>query len=74
MRPSRPMTQRRKHWSRRKFMRSMRSDPLFVDALDAVRNDPAKNSFVRGQSDRSVAVYDAVKKELEERARTPRLR
>lgn len=47
---------------------TMRGDPLFVDALDAVRNDPAKNSFVRGQSDRSVAVYDAVKKELEERA------
>lgn len=47
---------------------TMRSDPLFVDALDAVRNDPAKNSFVRGQSDRSVAVYDAVKKELAERA------
>lgn len=47
---------------------TMRSDPLFVDALDAIRNDPAKNSFVRGHSDRSVAVYDAVKKELEERA------
>lgn len=47
---------------------TMRSDPLFVDALDAVRNDPAKNSFVRGHSDRSVAVYDAVKKELEERS------
>lgn len=47
---------------------TMRTDPLFVDALDAIRNDPAKNSFVRGHSDRSVAVYDAVKKELEERA------
>lgn len=47
---------------------TMRGDPLFVDALDAIRKDPAKNSFIRGQSDRSVAVYDAVKKELEERA------
>jgi hypothetical protein len=46
----------------------MRDDPLFVDALDAVRNNPAKNAFVRGHSDRSVAVYDAVKKELAERA------
>jgi DNA-binding GntR family transcriptional regulator len=45
------------------------TDPLFEYALNAVRNDPAKNSFVRGHSDRSVAVYDAVKKELEERAR-----
>lgn len=48
---------------------AMRDDPLFVQALDAVRNDPARNSFVRGLSDRSTIVYDAVKKELEERAR-----
>lgn len=48
---------------------AMRADPLFVDALDAVRNNPAKNAFIRGQSDRSAVVYDAVKKELEERAR-----
>jgi hypothetical protein len=47
---------------------TMLADPLFEDALNAVRKDPAKNSFVRGHSDRSVAVYDAVKKELEERA------
>lgn len=47
---------------------AMVADPLFTQALNAVRNDPARNSFVRGQSDRSVAVYDAVKKELEERA------
>jgi hypothetical protein len=47
---------------------AMRDDPLFVEALDAVRNDPARNANIRTQSDRSVAVYDAVKKELEERA------
>lgn len=48
---------------------AMIADPLFEDALNAVRNNPAKNSFVRGQSDRSIHVYDAVAKELEERAR-----
>lgn len=48
---------------------AMRQDPLFVQALDAVRNDPARNSFLTGvHSDRSVAVYDAVAKELLERA------
>jgi hypothetical protein len=47
---------------------AMRNDPLFVQALDAVRNDPARNSFVRGLSDRSTVVYDAVKQELAERA------
>jgi hypothetical protein len=47
---------------------AMRDDPLFVEALDTVRNDPARNANIRTQSDRSVAVYDAVKKELEERA------
>jgi hypothetical protein len=47
---------------------AMIADPLFEDALNAVRNDPARNARVRGHSDRSVAVYDAVKKELEERA------
>jgi hypothetical protein len=47
---------------------AMIADPLFEDALNAVRNDPARNAMVRGHSDRSVAVYDAVKKELEERS------
>jgi hypothetical protein len=46
----------------------MIDDPLFQQALDAVRNDPARNAFVRTHSDRSIAVYDAVKKELEERS------
>lgn len=47
---------------------AMMNDPLFVQALDAIRNDPARNSFVRGLSDRSTVVYDAVKQELAERA------
>jgi hypothetical protein len=47
---------------------AMIADPLFEDALNTVRNDPARNAMVRGHSDRSVAVYDAVKKELQERA------
>ena len=47
---------------------AMIADPLFEDALNTVRNDPARNSFIRGLSDRSTVVYDAVKKELEERA------
>jgi hypothetical protein len=46
----------------------MMQDPLFEEALNAIRNDPARNAMVRGHSDRSVAVYDAVKKELAERA------
>lgn len=44
------------------------ADPLFVQALTEVRNNPAKNNHLHAQSNRSVAVYDAVKKELEERA------
>lgn len=56
------------HLVPRQVHAAMMDDPLFTQALNAVRNDPARNSFVRGQSDRSVAVYDAVKKELEERA------
>lgn len=56
------------HLVPRQVHAAMVADPLFAQALNAVRNDPARNSFVRGQSDRSVAVYDAVKKELEERA------
>jgi len=56
------------HLVPRQVHAAMVADPLFAQALHAVRNDPARNSFVRGQSDRSIAVYDAVKKELEERA------
>lgn len=47
---------------------AMMADPLFEQALNAVRNDPARNSFIRGLSDRSTVVYDAVKQELAERA------
>lgn len=47
---------------------AMMSDPLFEQALNAVRNDPARNSFIRGLSDRSTVVYDAVKQELRERS------
>jgi hypothetical protein len=48
---------------------AMRADPLFVEALDAVRKNAAKNSNIGAQSDRSVAVYDAVKQELRQRSR-----
>jgi hypothetical protein len=48
---------------------AMIADPLFEQALNAVRNDPARNSFIRGLSDRSTVVYDAVKQELAERSR-----
>lgn len=44
------------------------ADPLFAQALEHVRNTPALNNHLLAQSDRSVAVYDAVKKELEERS------
>lgn len=44
------------------------NDPLFVEALNTIRNDAARNAPVRGHSDRSVAVYDAVMKELRERS------
>ena len=47
---------------------AMINDPLFQQALDTVRNDPARNSFVRTHSDRSIAVYDAVQKGMEEQS------
>ncbi len=56
------------HLVPRQVHAAMMGDPLFVEALNRIRNDPARNSFVRGQSDRSIRVYDAVAKELEERA------
>lgn len=43
---------------------AMRNDPLFEQALNAVRDDPALNSNIRGLSDRSTIVYDAVKQYL----------
>lgn len=47
---------------------AMMADPLFEQALNAVRNDPARNALIRGLSDRSTVVYDAVKQELRERS------
>lgn len=44
------------------------ADPLFAQALEHVRDTPALNNHLLARSDRSVAVYDAVKKELEERS------
>lgn len=46
----------------------MMADPLFEQALNAIRNDPARNAMIRGLSDRSTVVYDAVKQELRERS------
>lgn len=48
--------------------RHMMADPLFAETVDTIRRDPARNALVRGQSDRSVNVYDAVAKELETRS------
>jgi hypothetical protein len=47
---------------------AMRQDPMFVEALDRVRNNTAKNSYIGAQSDRSVAVYDAIKRDLRQRS------
>jgi hypothetical protein len=46
----------------------MMADPLFAETVQTIRNDPARNALVRGQSDRSINVYDAVAKELETRS------
>jgi len=46
----------------------MMSDPLFAQTVDAIRRNPALNANVRAASDRSVRMYDAVAKELEQRA------
>lgn len=45
------------------------NDPLFARTLHEVRNNPELNAYLFGQSDRSVAVYDAVKQQLEQRSR-----
>jgi hypothetical protein len=47
---------------------AMMADPLFAETVQTIRNDPARNALVRGQSDRSINVYDAVAKELETRS------
>jgi hypothetical protein len=45
------------------------NDPLFVRTLNEVRTNPELNTHLHGLSDRSVAVYDAVKQQLEQRSR-----
>lgn len=45
------------------------ADPLFAETVNTIRNDPARNAMVRAASDRSVRMYDAVAKELEQRSR-----
>jgi hypothetical protein len=46
---------------------AMITDPVFQEALDAVRASPYWRREIGAQSDRSVAVYDAVKQELNRR-------
>jgi hypothetical protein len=48
---------------------AMMADPLFEETVRTIRNDPARNAMVRSASDRSVRMYDAVAKELEQRSR-----
>jgi len=45
------------------------ADPLFARTLHEVRNNPELSAYLHGHSDRSVAVYDAVKQQLEQRSR-----
>jgi hypothetical protein len=45
------------------------ADPLFARTLHEVRNNPELSAYLHAQSDRSVAVYDAVKQQLEQRSR-----
>lgn len=47
---------------------AMMADPLFAETLNTIRRDPARNALVQNAGDRSVRVYDAVAKELEQRA------
>lgn len=47
---------------------AMMADPLFAETFNTIRRDPARNAMVQGASDRSVRMYDAVAKELEQRS------
>src|SRR5450759_4542239 len=40
-----------------------------AQTVNTIRNDPARNAMVSAASDRSVRMYDAVGKELEQRSR-----
>lgn len=48
---------------------AMMADPLFAETINTIRRDPARNALVQAASDRSVRMYDAVAKELEQRSR-----
>lgn len=45
------------------------ADPLFAEALHHVRNNPAISRLIGAQSDRSVEVYNEIKKYSEQRGR-----
>jgi hypothetical protein len=51
-------------------MTAMMKDPIFADALKNVRADPVYGRLVTGMPDNSVAVFDAVKKRLDDLAST----
>lgn len=57
------------HLVPRQVHAAMMGDPLFEQTVNTIRNDPARNALVRGASDRSISMYDAVAKELEQRAK-----
>jgi hypothetical protein len=50
----------------------IRQDPVFVEGVRRVRADPIIGPTLRGQPDNSVAVVDAVKKQLDETGRNLR--
>ncbi|QDM27872.1 hypothetical protein FNL56_18360 [Tardiphaga sp. vice304] len=47
---------------------AMMGDPLFAETFNNIRRDPALNAMVQNAPDRSVRMYDAVAKELEQRS------
>lgn len=50
----------------------IRNDPVFVEGVRRVRDDPIIGPTLRGMPDNSVAVVDAVKKQLDETGRNLR--
>lgn len=50
----------------------IRTDPVFVEGVRRVRDDPIIGPTLRGHPDNSVAVVDAVKKQLDETGRNLR--
>lgn len=49
---------------------ALKRDPLYEDALQAVRNDPVHSRFIQGLPDRSVGVQNEIKKHLDRVAST----